>query len=209
MDSQTATSATSAPRMSTASFQASATSDPLPMRRPMRNFSADMVAAHGHGNHEDDQGQARRRRMVLADGAQRVPAHADAAGDEDQADDEGGQRFDPAVAVGVVLVGRLAGDDEADQHDRRRQHVAGELDAGGEHRRGLDVEPDADVQRGEHRAGGDAGQRDRRRPTRTSLSTAGCMRTSYRRSSSARISALMFRMYAAVEMPTASSIGKR
>jgi hypothetical protein len=38
--------------------------------------------------------------MMVADGAQRVPADADAAGHEDQADDEGGQRFDPAVAVG-------------------------------------------------------------------------------------------------------------
>ena len=145
--------------------------------------------------------------MVVANGVQRVPAHANAAGHEDQADDEGGQRFDPAVAVGVVLVGRLAGDDEADQHHRRRQHVPGELHAGGEHRRRLDVEPDADVQRGQHRAGDDAGERDRAADADVPVDRG--LHAHILPAVEARISTLMLRMYAAVEMPISCRVGIR
>ena len=72
--------------------------------------------------------------MLIANRAQGIPADADAAGEEDQADDECRERLDAAVSVRVIRIRRLDRHDHAQKHDRRCQHVAGKLHAGREDR---------------------------------------------------------------------------
>jgi hypothetical protein len=116
-------------------------------------------AAHGDRHHEHGERQRGRRRVVLADVLQRGPADADAAERERQTDHEGGQRLEAAVAVWMVVVGGLGCGQHPEEHHRRGEDVARELDAGGDHRRGSGDDAGHQVHRREPGAGSDAGER--------------------------------------------------
>ena len=147
--------------MSTASFQASATSDPLPMRRPMRNFSADMMprtataitrtirARLDGGGWWSPTARSAFQHTPMPP-ATRIRPTTKAASDSIRPWPYGW--FSSAGLPATMRPTSTTAD--ASTSPANSTPVA-------KHRRGLDVEPDADVQRGEQRAGGDAGERDR------------------------------------------------
>jgi hypothetical protein len=111
-------------------------------------------------DNQDDDGRGRRRSVRFTNGLQRVPADTDPARNQDDAHDKCGQGLDPSVPVRVVRVSGPDRDDHADENDSRGEDVAGELDAGRDHRGRLRHEADDDVQRREERACGNASQRN-------------------------------------------------
>ncbi len=135
------------------SFQASATSEALRIRRPTLKLDEGHAAADDDDEDEDADRKARWGWMAIADRVQRVPADAGAPGGQNQPDHERRQRFDPAVAVGMSGVSGRAGHHHAGKDDQRREDIAGELDAGGDDGRGLDGETNGDVERREDGAG--------------------------------------------------------
>ena len=149
-----------ADRMSTASFQASASNDVLLIRRPMRNLIVDMTPrttiAHTSATTATDP----RRRVHRADGLQRIPADAGAAGAQDHADDERGQRLHAAVSVGMIGIGGPRGDEHADEDDSRCENVAGKLEPGRKNRRRLRDDARDEVDGREKGAGNDARKGD-------------------------------------------------
>ena len=83
-----------------------------------------------------------------------------AAGGQNQPDHERRQRFDPAMAVGMSGVGGRAGHHHPGKDNQRREDIAGELDAGGDDRRGLDGQTNGDVERREDGAGAHPDERE-------------------------------------------------
>jgi hypothetical protein len=91
---------------------------------------------------------------------ERIPADPGTTKGQDYADHERRERFDSSMAVGMVVIGRSHGDDHAQQHNGRRQHIAGKLKACGNHRCRPRQDTDHDIERGEECAGDDAHQCD-------------------------------------------------
>jgi hypothetical protein len=98
--------------------------------------------------------------VLLSDGLQRIPADPHSASGQNQTHDEGRDRFHAAMAVRMIRVRGLHGDDQSQQDDGRREHVTGELHAGRDNRRGLRDDSDEDVGCGKKRAASHTGQSD-------------------------------------------------
>ena len=81
----------------------------------------ELHAGHDAANGDRDASTAiaasRRRPVPVAYRLQGIPADADAARRQDQADDKSRERFNSSVSVGMIVIGRLDGDDHAEQHD--------------------------------------------------------------------------------------------
>ena len=79
---------------------------------------------------------------------------------QDDADHQRRERFDSSMAVGMIVIGRSYGDDHAQQHHRRREYIAGKLQARGDHRCRLGQDADHDIEGGEECTCSDSDKRN-------------------------------------------------
>ena len=84
------------------------------------------------------------------------PEDRDGGGDDEGADHHRGDRLEPVVAVGMLLVGGLAGQAHENFDDDAVGHIRGGVDAVGEQGRAVADDPDAGLQYRQKSIGGKA-----------------------------------------------------